>query len=121
MNSNASTSAASGLSSLRDSVSAELDRLFFKKECMYKHNVMKLNYTAYDVRRDQDVINPNTDHRDILLLSANYSDQSTHQYSYARVLGIYHVNIIYLGSGSSGYHTRRMEFLWVRRFVSRNE
>jgi hypothetical protein len=59
------------------------------------HNTMKINYTTYDVRRAQDTINPNTDRRDIVLLSPEDADLPNHQYSYARVLGIYHVNAIY--------------------------
>jgi len=42
-----------------------------------------------------------------------------HQYQYARVLGIYHANIIYSGEGRHGKRdcrTQRMEFLWVRWF-----
>ena len=100
---------------------AELDKLFFKKECMYRHNIMRINYTTYDVRRSQDVINPNTDHRDIVLLSAEDADSPHHQYAYARVLGIYHVNVIYVGSGVEDYSAQRMEFLWVRWFVNIND
>jgi hypothetical protein len=96
---------------------AELDRLYFKKECMYKHNVMRINYTTYDVRRGQDTINPNTEHRDVMLLSPEDAEEPCHQYAYARVIGIYHVNAIYAGPGVSDYRARRMEFLWVRWFV----
>jgi len=87
---------------------------------MYRHNIMKVNYTTYDVRRAEDVINPNTDHKDIMLLSADSSDPhySNHQYIYARVLGIYHVNIIYARTGQSDYRPQRMEFLWVRWFAN---
>jgi hypothetical protein len=37
-----------------------------------------------------------------------------HPYKYARVLGIYHANVIYVGPGIPDYQSRRMEFLWVR-------
>jgi hypothetical protein len=84
---------------------------------MYRHNIMKVNYTTYDVRRAQDVINPNTDHRDIMLLSQEDYDLPNHQYIYARVLGIYHANVIYSGSGTPDYEAKRMEFLWVRWFT----
>jgi len=96
----------------------ELDSLFFKKECMYQHNIIRINYTTYDVRRAQDVINPNTDHRDVILLSAADPDQPHHQYVYARVLGIYHANIIYTASEVPDYRPQRMEFLWVRWFTN---
>jgi hypothetical protein len=68
------------------------------------------------VRCAQDIINPNTDHADIMLLSGE-DGVSSHQYMYARVLGIYHINTIYSGPGMVDYCARRMEFLWVRWFA----
>ena len=82
---------------------------------------MRINYTTYDVRHAQDVINPNMDHRDIVLLSADYPGSLNHQYVYARVLGIYHINVIYAGPGMSDYHPKQMEFLWVRWFTNVND
>jgi len=77
---------------------------------------MRINYTTYDVRRSQDVINPNTDHCDVMLLSGNEGTTRRHQYIYARVLAIFHVNAFYLGMGISDNQPRRTEFLWVRWF-----
>ncbi|RDB25667.1 hypothetical protein Hypma_006970 [Hypsizygus marmoreus] len=63
--------------------------LYIKKDVMYCHKVMRINYTTYDVRRTQDTVNPNTEHRDIMLLSQDAlpvtpaSDSETHQYRYA--------------------------------------
>jgi hypothetical protein len=64
------------------------------------------------------VINPGTSHRDIMLLANRTDDdsRSSHPFLYARVLGIYHVNVIYTGEGSLDYTARRVEFLWVRWF-----
>jgi hypothetical protein len=102
---------------------AELDSLYFKGDRMYRHNIMRINYTTYDVRRAQDTINPNTNHNNIMLLSASAQDDESlsHQYVYARVLGIYHVNVIYTGPGMLDYRARRMEFLWVRWFENVDE
>lgn len=93
---------------------AGIDGIHFKGDRMYRHNIMRINYTTYDVRRAQDTVNPNTDHRDVILLSSQYASTPDHQYTYARVLGIYHVNVIYTGPGMLDYRARRMEFLWVR-------
>jgi hypothetical protein len=90
-----------------------LDGIHFKGGRMYRHNMMRINYTTYDVRRAQDTINPKTDHRNVMLLSP---ESSGHQYEYARVLGIYHVNVIYTGPGMIDYRPQRMEFIWVRWF-----
>ena len=56
--------------------------------------MLGINYMTYDVRRAQDIINIKTDHCDILFLSTSI-DQMTHDYQYAQVIGIYHVNLIY--------------------------
>jgi hypothetical protein len=40
-----------------------------------------------------------------------------HPFLYARVLGIFHANVIYRGGRVSDYTARRVEFLWVRWFV----
>jgi len=92
------------------------DSVFFKNDRMYRHNIAKFNYTTYDVRRAQDVINPGTSHRDVMLLAKNTDTSSDHHFLYARVLGIYHVNVIYTGEGMLDYDARRVEFLWVRWF-----
>jgi hypothetical protein len=92
---------------------SDLDSLYFKNNRLYRHNILRINYTTYDVRRAQDIINPKTDRRDVMLLAP---DTSVHQYRYARVLGIYHVNVIYTGRGMLDYRARRMEFLYVRWF-----
>lgn len=99
----------------------ECDSVFFKDDRMYKHELIRINYTTYDVRRSQDVINPNTSHRDLMLLADSDDAEAdsvppSHPFSYARVLGIYHVNVIYTGPGMLDYRPRRLDFLWVRYF-----
>lgn len=101
----------------------ETDHIFFKNDRLYKHRVFRINYTTYDVRRAQDIINPNTSHKDIMVLRDDTDDtdgeEDNHvssRFLYARVLGIYHVNVVYTGTGTLDYQPRRMEFLWVRWF-----
>ena len=94
--------------------------ILFKSDRMYRHNVLRVNYTTYDTRRCQDVINPSTSHRHIMVLDSSYdhhqNSASSHPFCYAQVLGIYHVNVIYIGPGMTSYEPIRMEFLWVRWF-----
>jgi len=94
------------------------ESVLFKGDRMYRHHLARFNYTTYDVRRAQDVINPGTAHRNIMLLANNNQGNrdTTHPFLYARVLGIYHVNVIYTGGGSVDYVARKVEFLWVRWF-----
>jgi len=107
-----------GLSAIQGQ-NTDYNSIFFKSDRMYRHHLARFNYTTYDVRRSQDVINPATSHCNIMLLANNADSDgdSIHPFLYARVLGIYHVNVIYTGEGSLDYTARRVEFLWVRWFV----
>jgi hypothetical protein len=53
------------------------------------------------------------------MLLANPDDlegNANHPFLYARVLGIFHTNVVYTGPGMLDYAPRRLEFLWVRWF-----
>ena len=94
-----------------------LSQVIFKGDRMYRHHLFRVNYTTYDVLRAQDNINPRTDHRDIMMLAPL---ESAHPFLYARILGIFHANIIYTGPGFKDYIARGLEFLWVRWFETRD-
>jgi hypothetical protein len=86
-----------------------------KHDRFYKHKIMRVNYTTYDVRRGEDVIHAGTSHCDIMVLNPVFAEHSNeHPFCYARVLGIFHANVIYLGEQNLDYRPRRLEFLWVR-------
>lgn len=76
---------------------------------------MRINYTTYDMRRDQDTVNPRT-HADVMLLA--HEDDAAHPYWYARVLGIFHVDVRYTGPGASpsDQEFRPVTFTWIRWF-----
>jgi hypothetical protein len=94
------------------------DTILFKHDRMYKHHLIRLHYTTYNVRRSQDVVNPSTAHHNVMVLVDEANDgrpsAQNHLFRYARVLGIYHVNVVYTGPGMVNYEPIRMEFLWVR-------
>ncbi|KIJ09067.1 hypothetical protein PAXINDRAFT_17835 [Paxillus involutus ATCC 200175] len=94
--------------------SSVLNEIVFQGNRIYRHNMVHFNYTTYDLQRETDIVNPGTDHRDVMLLSSN--EPETHHFCYARVLGIYHANVIYIGPGSKNYQPCWLEFLWVRWF-----
>jgi len=76
---------------------------------------MRVNYTTYDMRRAQDYINPRTQ-RDIMLLSQD-SSLDAHPFWYARVLGIFHVEVGRItNDGQGDIKSKRKEVLWVRWF-----
>ena len=91
----------------------ERDTITFIGNRIYKHNVLHINYTTYDLRCAQDSINVCT-HPYIMTLGHEDEEEETkyHPYWYAKVLGIFHVNMRRLGH----METKRMEFLWVHWF-----
>ena len=71
----------------------------------------------YDVHRGRDIVNCGTPHRNVMLLSSTTTDSdsdSKSRFLYARVLGAYHANVVYMGPGTLDYKPRRIDFLWVR-------
>jgi hypothetical protein len=93
----------------------DINTIIIKDDRMYRHNIARFNYTTYDVRRAQDVINPRTSHCNVMVLCPDTGIQDEgHRYMYAKVLGIYHVNVIFIGNGMVDYTPLRMEFLWIR-------
>jgi hypothetical protein len=95
--------------------SEDANSIIIKDDRMYHHNTARFNYTTYDVRRAQDVINPRTSHCNVMVLRAeNDVEPQGHRFIYGKVLGIYHTNVIFIGVGMVDYTPIRMEFLWVR-------
>ena len=57
---------------------------------IYKHKTMRINFDTYDMRRDQDSVNPDS-HADVMMRAPA---DSKHPFLYARVLGIFHVQAL---------------------------
>lgn len=90
------------------------DDLLILRNSFYEHKTLSINYTTYDLRRDQDVINPQT-RADIIVLS-HETDSNRHPYWYARVLKIFHVNVRYYGEHPHSDEVQRKDVLFVRWF-----
>ncbi|KAG9074741.1 hypothetical protein FRC06_010494, partial [Ceratobasidium sp. 370] len=73
---------------------------------LIQHATIHVAYTTYDVRRSEDVINPRTKHHFIMVPSRD--DDSDHPFWYAKVMGIYHVNVLHLALQSQVL--RRIDF-----------
>ncbi|KAK0430950.1 hypothetical protein EV421DRAFT_1912371 [Armillaria borealis] len=91
---------------------ADRQDLIIVGEHLYEHKVLQINYTSYDVRHEQDTVNPRTD-SDVMMLTPE-EEHDTHPYWYARVIGIYYVLVCdksnYEDTGSS----KQIDFLWVQ-------
>jgi len=94
---------------------AERNTLVFVNNRIYRHKVIRVNYTTYDLRRAQDSLNPRT-HADVMVLSQEDEDGNPHPYWYARIIGVFHTLVQHVGPLSHSDEPRRMEFLWVRWF-----
>lgn len=86
----------------------EAHSVYIEANKMYIHSVFRVNFTTYDMRRDQDSINPSR-HADIVLLAPEGSD---HPYLYARVASIFHVK----AALSFDHEPQIHQVLWVRWF-----
>jgi len=81
---------------------------------IYKHAYLRINYTTYDMQRDQDLINPRS-HPNIMLLLQD--DEHLHPYWYARVCLIFHAMVQHCKDVMSLYSKpQRMDILFVRWF-----
>jgi hypothetical protein len=59
------------------------------------------------------MINAGTSRCNVMLLADDADSSSPHHFLYARVLGAYHANVIYVRPGMRDNQPRRFEFLWV--------
>lgn len=108
-----------GLDNSYSASEATTNHVVFKGGRIYQHHVLRVNYTTYDVKRGQDNFNPNSQHRDIMMLAEKREGESRNisdRFCYARIVGIYHANVQYIGPGVKDYNPRRLNFLHVRWF-----
>ncbi|KIK31832.1 hypothetical protein CY34DRAFT_102674, partial [Suillus luteus UH-Slu-Lm8-n1] len=77
---------------------------------LYSIQTMQVHYMTYNLRREYDAINPRT-HPDVMVLSGETKPE--HPYWYARVLGIYCMDVwLNVEGGPIKWH--HMEVLYVR-------
>ncbi|KAG7093235.1 hypothetical protein E1B28_006921 [Marasmius oreades] len=86
----------------------ELYKVVFVGNRFFRHQKFRVNYTSYDLRRKQDTIGFRR--RPHIMLLADNPDAS-HPYLYARVIGIYHANVIWFQLDESypwGWRAKRL-------------
>jgi hypothetical protein len=92
--------------------------VFLQNDRIYNHKLSRFHFTTYDVHRGTDIINPGTSRCNVMFLAdeadGTEAPSNPHCFLYARVLGIYHANVIYTGPDMCDYEARRLDFLWVR-------
>src|ERR1700734_2691970 len=94
---------------------AERNTVLIVDNRLYSAKVFRVNYTTYDVRRDQDSLNPRTQRCDVMVHSCE-EEADAHPYWYARILGVFTVRVLHTGQYARNRSVQHMEFLWVRWF-----
>ena len=84
----------------------ERSKLSFRNNTIYQHKVIRINHTTYDMRREQDSLNPSRQ-ANIMVLAPDSED---HPYWYARIIGIFHAIV----SHPDLPEPTQMDLLWVR-------
>jgi hypothetical protein len=87
----------------------ERNSVIIPNNTIYSVQTMQVHFTTYDLRREYDIINPQT-HGDVMVLSGEVDPK--HPYWYARVLGIYHMEV-WINDGHPPVK-RHLDALWVR-------
>ncbi|KAJ3518588.1 hypothetical protein NMY22_g13601 [Coprinellus aureogranulatus] len=106
---------------LQDTIQAlDWSNIVFKDDRLYTHKIMRIKYTTYDARRDEDIIHLDTPQCNVMFLDQSYSYKTPgHPFTYGKVVGILHAEVGYVGDvGRRGtqYIYQPIEFLWVRRY-----
>ncbi|KAF7377741.1 hypothetical protein MSAN_00197100 [Mycena sanguinolenta] len=84
-------------------------QLALKNQRIYRHKILRINYTSYDMQRGQDCLNPHT-HSDVMTLAPE--DDTNHPFLYAQILGIFHADVVDTVHGANP-KPQAMDFLWL--------
>lgn len=100
---------------LTDYTQQDRQSVIIINDTLYRHKCLRINFTTYDNRREQDTINPHG-LSDIMVLN-NGAESSLHPYQYGRVLGVFHLDVQHSGPRSTSQRPQRFDVLWVRWFA----
>ncbi|TFK16790.1 hypothetical protein FA15DRAFT_547396, partial [Coprinopsis marcescibilis] len=101
-------------------------RVIMKDNHIFSHKIMRIKYSGYDTRRDEDLVHVETDNCNFFILDPAFgsnSADSQHPYCYRRILGIFHANFdlipllgypLPISANGDSLRELTVEFLWVR-------
>ena len=84
------------------------ERVFIRDDTLFKHPLLTINYTTYDLQRDKDLIYLKFGNQGVLVYSP--TSQDVELWLYAHVIAIYHVFM----SSAADLEPKCLELLWVR-------
>lgn len=84
------------------------ERVFIKDDTLYEHPLLTVEYTTYNLRREEDVVHLNFGNQAVLVYSP--TSQAAEPWFYAHIIAIYHVFV----HSAANPEPKRLELLWVR-------
>jgi len=84
------------------------ERIFIQNDTLYSHPILNINYTSYDLQREQDIIHLGYGREEIMVYTPTIGGDEP--WSYAHILAIYHVIV----RTTSDPEPKRITVLWVR-------
>ena len=79
---------------------------------IFSVKTLRINYTTYDIRQEQDTINPCT--HPFVMVKSGEAARNAHPFWYTQVLGVFHTSVFDTNAESAAQSPQCMEFLRVR-------
>ena len=95
---------------------AKLTNVVFKANRIYRHRLLQVNYTTFDLQHESKAVHLHTDHHNIMLLlhtGIGIDGSSQYPLCYVWVWKIACINVIYTGPRLRDYQSWHIKFLWV--------
>ena len=84
------------------------ERVFIKGDTLYEHSILTVEYTSYDLQREDDTVHLNFGNQVVMIYSQ--TSQAIKPWLYAHVIAIYHVFV----HTATNPEPKHLELLWVR-------
>lgn len=82
--------------------------IFIQNDTLYKHPILTIDYTSYDLKREQDIIHLGYGREGIMVYTPTLGGNEP--WSYANILAIYHIIV----RTASNPEPKRLTVIWVR-------
>ena len=92
------------------------ENIIFYKDRIYSHKTLRINYVTYDGIPAQDCISPKRSADVMVYAREEQTEENPNPsaYWYARVVGIFHANVIWNNGQSHFHEPQKVDFLFVR-------
>lgn len=85
------------------------EQLFIENDTLYKHPILNIKYTSYEVRQEKDIVHLGYSRTGVMVYTPTPEDENE-PWSYANILGVYHVTI----RTASDPEPQTLVVIWVR-------